>query len=466
MELKSLPLDQASHRPGAPAIALVAMLVFFSWAVPGMAAISVSTLAVGVNGSGDVAVDAQGNVYVGDYGPSLSSSTGSTITRITPTGDISVFATGFNGASGNTFDTAGNLYQSSIRDGAVFRVDPEGNASTYASGITGGPIGNTFDSMGNLYVNSCGGNQIFKVDPNGNVTVFAGSGLLDCPNGLTIDENDNLYAANFNNPNILKIDTSGNVSFLARSPIGTFRPSGGHGHLIYGNGILYVCNNSTNQIMEVTLDGTLTVIAGDGSRGHTDGDPQGASFSAPNGIDLSPDGRFLYINEMEEFATAVFNGNLPLTPARVRVIELFPEPAEESFEINAGLTGAWFDPATSGQGFLFEPIPSNKQFLAAWFTFDETASPAKLGATEHRWFTLLGAYEAGRAELSILLTEGGLFDQPQAISNTTIGSSTLTFSSCTEAQFDFVFDSGPFGSIMLQRVTPDAQCSLLTGAEK
>jgi len=68
--------------------------------------------------------------------------------------------------------------------------------------------------------------------------------------------------------------------------------------------------------------------------------------------------------------------------------------------------------------------------------------------------------------LSILLTEGGLFDQPQAISNTTIGSSTLTFSSCTEAQFDFVFDSGPFGSIMLQRVTPDAQCSLLTGAEK
>ena len=61
-------------------------------------------------GTGGVSVDKKGNIYVSDFGPLLgqgSAGTNNKIFKITPDGSVSVFAEGFEGASGSHFDSKG-----------------------------------------------------------------------------------------------------------------------------------------------------------------------------------------------------------------------------------------------------------------------------------------------------------------------------------------------------------------------
>ena len=37
--------------------------------------------------------------------------------------------------------------------------------------------------------------------------------------------------------------------------------------------------------------------------------------------------------------------------------------------INFGVSGSWYEPTTSGQGFVFDVAPSNNLIAAYWFTF-------------------------------------------------------------------------------------------------
>ncbi|MEM9303617.1 MAG: hypothetical protein AAGE01_15975 [Pseudomonadota bacterium] len=129
---------------------------------------------------------------------------------------------------------------------------------------------------------------------------------------------------------------------------------------------------------------------------------------------------------------------------------------EETFSINAGLTGAWFDPATAGQGVLLEPIPDSASFFGAWFTFDEAS--AKLGALEQAWFTLQGTYEGSRADLQIFANSGGVFNAPDPVTTEPVGTAVIDFQSCTGASFEYNFDGGPSGMIELTRLTPDTLC--------
>ncbi len=420
--------------------------------------VTVETLATDFNASGDVSVGPDGAIYVGNYGSSLNDSTGSTVTRITLDGEVSSFASGFNGASGNVFDNEGNLYQSSIRDAAVFKISPDGSTEIYATGITGGTIGLAFDSAGNLYANSCSENRIYRITPDRSVSVFASGAPMSCPNGLTSDEADNLYAVNFNNGAISKIDPQGNVSFLASTPPGVFRSSGGNGHVTYGNGKLYTVSNATGNVYEVELDGTIRVIAGDSTRGHNDGLAEQASFQMPNGIDISADGRRLYINESESLAGNGLTGTYPLTPNRLRVVILNETP---SIDINFGMSGGWFEAANPGQGFLFDVIPSTNTFFAAGFTFPMADSQGE--DSIHRWFTLQGTYADNQADLQIFETTGGLFDAASTTNTEPVGSAEILFESCTSANLNYTFsDGGPSGAIALIPLLSSALCETLT----
>lgn len=46
-------------------------------------------------------------------------------------------------------------------------------------------------------------------------------------------------------------------------------------------------------------------------------------------------------------------------------------PLSAQIEINAGLAGAWFDPATAGQGLL---IDDRNELFIAWFTYTQSTS--------------------------------------------------------------------------------------------
>jgi len=125
-----------------------------------------------------------------------------------------------------------------------------------------------------------------------------------------------------------------------------------------------------------------------------------------------------------------------------------------TFSINAGIAGAWYNPATSGQGVLFDIEPQSRLLFGAVFTYDP-AAPAAPDSTGHLWLTLQGAYQGNQAQVPIYLTRGGAFDRPDPTSTQAVGRATVEFDSCTSGRLDYELDSPRVsGSIPLARVIP------------
>ncbi len=126
-----------------------------------------------------------------------------------------------------------------------------------------------------------------------------------------------------------------------------------------------------------------------------------------------------------------------------------------------GLTGAWYDPATSGQGLLIEVgkdsvAPGIGALFAGWFTYDATAAGGQ------RWYTIQGQVSATAASASmpIYLTQGGAFDAHQVPMTSPVGTATITFGDCTHGTLGYSFSdgSGRSGSIPLTRLNSNVSC--------
>ena len=135
----------------------------------------------------------------------------------------------------------------------------------------------------------------------------------------------------------------------------------------------------------------------------------------------------------------------------------------EKMEINAGMNDAWYNPATDGQGFLITVLPDHGEIFLAWFTFDTERPaediPAILGEPGHRWLTAQGEIEGNLAEMTIYLTQGGVFDSadpPATTDQDGYGSITLRFHSCKEGQIDYDMPTPRLsGIIPIKRVVDD-----------
>jgi probable HAF family extracellular repeat protein len=133
------------------------------------------------------------------------------------------------------------------------------------------------------------------------------------------------------------------------------------------------------------------------------------------------------------------------------------------FRINPGLNDAWYNPDTSGQGFLISAFPVIQQMFVAWFTFDTQRPPedvtALLGEPGHRWLTAQGPYNGDTAELTIYVTEGGVFDSIEPAAETDLGGDgtlTIEFADCTQALVSYHITSLAIsGQIPIERITPD-----------
>ena len=145
------------------------------------------------------------------------------------------------------------------------------------------------------------------------------------------------------------------------------------------------------------------------------------------------------------------------------------KPAGGGFEINQGISGSWFNPSTSGQGFLFDVDPVTNFIFMAWFTFESGAN-AKVGAPEQRWLVAQGNYTGNLADLVLFAISGGLFDDPQGIVPAEVGSVTLVFPDCENGIVEYDFpDEGLTGQIEIVRAVPGTQnlCqSLVSGKQK
>jgi hypothetical protein len=133
--------------------------------------------------------------------------------------------------------------------------------------------------------------------------------------------------------------------------------------------------------------------------------------------------------------------------------------------INAGMDGAWFDSNTPGQGFFIDTHPDpqgGNLIFVSWFTFgDETASG-------QRWLTAQGSFEGATAEIDVFETTGGSFDDPEPVSTTKVGTMSLDFTDCGNAQLTYSLPAeSAAGDIVITRVLPGgkALCEELAGSD-
>ncbi len=120
--------------------------------------------------------------------------------------------------------------------------------------------------------------------------------------------------------------------------------------------------------------------------------------------------------------------------------------------INYGLSGSWYEPATSGQGFVIDILPLNNLLAAYWFTY-----PVEGGARD--WYLATGDISGDSVELTIYQTGNGVFDEASMVETNAVGSASLEFSSCEAASWTYQIDTlGLSGEVPLQRIAPDQMC--------
>lgn len=264
-------------------------------------------------GTGGLQVDANGIVYQGHFGIT-SDGGGDKVYKITESGETSVFATGFNTASGNDIDSKGVLYQASFQGNAIFSLDEQGNSQVFTSSTKfSGPVGLAFDPQDNLYSTNYNNNIILLTTTNRDVSVFAQSALFDGPNGLDFDEAGNLYVSNWNTGDIIKIPSGGgDPELLVKTP------SDRNAHLIIHEDIIYVVGRSNHKIYKVDLEGNISDFVGTGAAGLDNGGPSRATMYFPNDIAFNADGTKMYINHVHPDAT----GTGTISPTVIREVSI------------------------------------------------------------------------------------------------------------------------------------------------
>ncbi len=375
-------------------------------------------------------------------------------------------------------DASGNLYIGDVYNNRVRRVDTNGIISTVLGGGPSGeptsvgpfgwPQGLGFDGVGNLYV--AGAFGLARVSREGAVTPlagfncgegFRGPGLCE-PAQIAVDASGNTYVPDAY-CRVRKVSGAGQVVTIAGNEAPDSPPGGGGNAVTCGYsgdggaaigaalsnmpfavaldrvGNLYIADTYNDCIRKVDSAGVITTFAGVcQQRGFSgDGGPAiTALLDRPFGVAVDATGN-VYIADTYNFrmrkvttdgriATIAGDGSRPTPP-----------PA-----IGPGFTGSWFDPAQSGHGLHVEVLPGHK-FLAAWFTFD----PA---GTQQAWFMGIGTYTGNTATVtSVTQPVGGRwipnFD-PAAVVNKDWGTLTFTFTDCNHGRVDFRSTVPGYGS--------------------
>jgi hypothetical protein len=219
----------------------------------------------GLCGPTDVALDAEGNIYISDTGDYCSGPGGDTVRKVDPHGTITTVAgTGEAGFSGD----GGPATKARLDFPSAVAVDREGN----------------------LYIADGSNYRIRKVDKDGIITTFAGTGearhsgdggsatsaQLREPACMVFDAQGNLYLADYTS--VRKIDPSGTITTVAGT--GRFGFSGDGGPAteakltasdiaLDGKGNMYISDTENNRIRKVDRDGIIHTVAGTGKEGYS-----------------------------------------------------------------------------------------------------------------------------------------------------------------------------------------------------
>src|SRR5436190_1110036 len=134
--------------------------------------------------------DRDGNLYV-TYSGTRGEQVPVSIFRVRPNGTRESFSSGIVNPTSMAFDPAGHLYVSSRFEGTVYRVAQDGSVEVFANDL-GVPCGLAFAADGTLYVGDRSG-TIFRVDPSGQATTFAALAASVAAFHLAFGPDETLY---------------------------------------------------------------------------------------------------------------------------------------------------------------------------------------------------------------------------------------------------------------------------------
>lgn len=185
------------------------------------------------------------------------------------------------------------------------------------------------------------------------------------------------------------------------------------------------------------------------------------SFASPTTPNLTYERTFTSAGEILYFCSVHSSPGRDINTFMNGRIEVVGE--ENTFNINAGISDAWFNTGTNGQGLFIIVWEGLGQVFLSWFTFDAIRPPedvtAELGDPGHRWLTAQGTFSGDTAVLDIFETSGGVFDAAEPVATTDptpVGSMVITWSDCNAAELVYDLpDQGLTGTIPLQRIVLD-----------
>lgn len=211
--------------------------------------------------------------------------------------------------------------------------------------FTTGIEGPACDAKGRIYaVNFAEQKTIGVVTPDGKASLFVKLSNGSTGNGIRFDRSGAMYIADYPNHNVLRVDMrTKQIKVFAHEP----KMNQPNDLAIGPDGILYASDpnwgNSTGQLWRIDRRGKVTKLAGD--------------MGTTNGIEVSPDGKTLYVNESAQRNIWAFD----ITPAgkldNKRLIKKFPDHGFDG--MRADVDGVLYV-TRYGKGTVVKMTPAGK----------------------------------------------------------------------------------------------------------
>jgi len=192
---------------------------------------------------------------------------------------------------------------------SLFKATPFTAEGSFTTGIEGPNC----DAQGNVYaVNFARQQTIGRVTPDGKAEVFVTLPGKSVANGIVFDRAGMMYAADYVEHNVYRIDLKTRAMTVFAHEAGMSQPNDlaiGPDDTIYASDPNWKAG--TGQLWRVDRDGHITRLAAD--------------MGTTNGIEVSPDGKTLYVNESAQRNVWAFTITPEHTLTGKRLLIQFPD---------------------------------------------------------------------------------------------------------------------------------------------